>query len=49
MYAGLRVTGDQRQITSALPLHLVDILTVGDGAQTYPDASGKVHRLLLDH
>ncbi|PSS07237.1 Mediator of RNA polymerase II transcription subunit like [Actinidia chinensis var. chinensis] len=37
---GLRVTGDQRQITSALPLHLVDILTVGDGAQTYPDASG---------
>ncbi|KAH7865948.1 hypothetical protein Vadar_013448 [Vaccinium darrowii] len=37
---GLRITGDQRQITSALPLHLVDVLTVGDGAHTFPDASG---------
>ncbi|XP_058227686.1 mediator of RNA polymerase II transcription subunit 8 isoform X2 [Rhododendron vialii] len=37
---GLRITGEQRQITSALPLHLVDVLTVGDGAHTFPDASG---------
>ncbi|KAG5538126.1 hypothetical protein RHGRI_025266 [Rhododendron griersonianum] len=37
---GLRITGDQRQITSALPLHLVDVLTGGDGAHTFPDASG---------
>ncbi|KAI8029953.1 Tripeptidyl-peptidase 2 [Camellia lanceoleosa] len=34
------MTGDHRQITSALPLHLVDVLTVADGPQTFPDASG---------
>ncbi|KAK7854538.1 hypothetical protein CFP56_031912, partial [Quercus suber] len=26
---GLRIPGDQRQITPALPLHLVDVITVG--------------------
>ncbi|KAA8540166.1 hypothetical protein F0562_024271 [Nyssa sinensis] len=37
---GLRIPADQRQITSALPMHLVDVLTVGDGTQTFADASG---------
>ncbi|XP_052181396.1 mediator of RNA polymerase II transcription subunit 8 isoform X2 [Diospyros lotus] len=37
---GLRISTDQRQIVSALPLHLVDILTVGDGAQALPESSG---------
>ncbi|KAM7492873.1 hypothetical protein LguiB_027482 [Lonicera macranthoides] len=37
---GLRVTGDQRQITSALPMHLVDVLPIGDSPQTFADASG---------
>ena len=43
--AGLRIPGDQRQIGSALPLHLVDVLPVGDGAQTFADTSGKVYKL----
>ncbi|KAJ9164504.1 hypothetical protein P3X46_024073 [Hevea brasiliensis] len=37
---GLRVTGDQRQITSALPMHLADVLIVGDGAHNFSDSSG---------
>uniref|UniRef100_A0A5B6Z5X9 Putative mediator of RNA polymerase II transcription subunit 8 isoform X1 n=1 Tax=Davidia involucrata TaxID=16924 RepID=A0A5B6Z5X9_DAVIN len=37
---GLRVPAEQRKITSALPMHLVDVLTVGDGPQTFADASG---------
>ncbi|KAK2965478.1 hypothetical protein RJ640_008272 [Escallonia rubra] len=37
---GLRVPLDQRQTTSALPIHLVDVLTVADSGQTLPDASG---------
>ncbi|KAI4329460.1 hypothetical protein L6164_021721 [Bauhinia variegata] len=39
-YAGLRFPGDKRQITTALPMHLVDILTVGEGTQPNADASG---------
>ncbi|KAL3528491.1 hypothetical protein ACH5RR_007813 [Cinchona calisaya] len=35
---GLRIPGDQRQITSSLPVHLVDVL--GDSAQTFTDSSG---------
>ncbi|CDO97739.1 unnamed protein product [Coffea canephora] len=35
---GLRIPVEQRQITSSLPVHLVDIL--GDGAQTFTDSSG---------
>ncbi|KAL4637891.1 hypothetical protein ACB092_03G110600 [Castanea dentata] len=37
---GLRIPGDQRQITPALPFHLVDVITVGDGVQIFADASG---------
>ncbi|CAI9767124.1 unnamed protein product [Fraxinus pennsylvanica] len=37
---GLRISGDQRQITSTLPVHLVDILAANDGPQNYSDTSG---------
>ncbi|KAK3004330.1 hypothetical protein RJ639_018554, partial [Escallonia herrerae] len=37
---GLRVPVDQRQTTSALPIHLMDVLPVADSGQTFPDASG---------
>ncbi|KAK7325339.1 hypothetical protein VNO77_29501 [Canavalia gladiata] len=37
---GLRLPGDQRQITPALPMHLADALTVNEGAQSFPDGSG---------
>ena len=37
---GLRLPPDQRQITSALPAHLVDVLPVGDNAQTVNESSG---------
>ncbi|XP_021761933.1 mediator of RNA polymerase II transcription subunit 8-like isoform X2 [Chenopodium quinoa] len=37
---GLRLPADQRHATSPLPSHLVDVLTVGDGAPTYGDGSG---------
>nr|POF03224.1 mediator of rna polymerase ii transcription subunit 8 [Quercus suber] len=37
---GLRIPGDQRQITPALPSHLVDVIAVGDGVQSFADASG---------
>ncbi|GAV66842.1 hypothetical protein CFOL_v3_10352, partial [Cephalotus follicularis] len=37
---GLRMPGDQRQMTSAIPLHLVDVLTVGDGGHNFADGSG---------
>jgi len=40
MLAGLRVTGDQRQMTSALPVHLVDVLAVSDGMHSFSDSSG---------
>ncbi|KAL9388225.1 hypothetical protein Peur_016830 [Populus x canadensis] len=36
---GLRVTGDQRQMTSALPVHLVDVLAVSDGMHSFSDSS----------
>nr|GMC53919.1 mediator of RNA polymerase II transcription subunit 8 isoform X1 [Ipomoea batatas] len=36
---GLRVPADQRQITSSLPVHLADILTVSDGHQAFNDSS----------
>lgn len=41
-YTGLRVPGDQRHITSALPGHLVDVLTITDGPQSFPDSSGNL-------
>ncbi|CAA3024089.1 mediator of RNA polymerase II transcription subunit 8 isoform X1 [Olea europaea subsp. europaea] len=37
---GLRISGDQRQITSTLPVHLVDVFAANDGPQNYSDASG---------
>lgn len=37
---GLRLPGDQRQNAPTLPMHLVDVLSVGDGVQTFPEASG---------
>uniref|UniRef100_A0A7N0RGJ1 Mediator of RNA polymerase II transcription subunit 8 n=1 Tax=Kalanchoe fedtschenkoi TaxID=63787 RepID=A0A7N0RGJ1_KALFE len=37
---GLRVPPDQQQITSVLPLHLVDVLSTGDGAQSVTDTPG---------
>lgn len=37
---GLRLPVDQRHATSPLPSHLVDVLTIGDGTQTYGDGSG---------
>ncbi|CAN6547683.1 unnamed protein product [Malus baccata var. baccata] len=37
---GLRLPGDQRQNAPALPMHLVDVLSVGDGVQAFPEASG---------
>uniref|UniRef100_A0A803KQN7 Mediator of RNA polymerase II transcription subunit 8 n=1 Tax=Chenopodium quinoa TaxID=63459 RepID=A0A803KQN7_CHEQI len=37
---GLRLPADQRHATSPLPSHLVDVLTVVDGTQTYGDGSG---------
>ena len=40
MLAGLRVTGDQRQMTSALPVHLVDVLALSDGMHSFSDSSG---------
>ncbi|CAL9151840.1 unnamed protein product [Musa hybrid cultivar] len=36
---GLRIPVDQRQLPASLPSHLVDVLTVGDGAQTFGDSS----------
>lgn len=38
---GLRIPGDQRQITPALPMHLADVLTVPEGPQPLTDPSGK--------
>ncbi|KAH9621749.1 hypothetical protein KSS87_008584 [Heliosperma pusillum] len=37
---GLKLPADQRHLTSPLPAHLVGVLTVGDGAQTFGDGSG---------
>ncbi|XP_077238498.1 mediator subunit 8 [Tasmannia lanceolata] len=37
---GLRIPGDQRNLPSALPAHLVDVLTFGDGGQNFSDTSG---------
>lgn len=43
MHAGLRLSADQRQVTPTLPMHLVDVLTAGDGMQTFSDSSGNIH------
>ncbi|TVT99901.1 hypothetical protein EJB05_54692, partial [Eragrostis curvula] len=37
---GLRVPGDQRQLHSSLPSHLVEVLPFGDGVQNFGDNSG---------
>ncbi|KAK3129465.1 hypothetical protein QOZ80_6BG0480160 [Eleusine coracana subsp. coracana] len=37
---GLRVPGDQRQLHSSLPSHLVEVLPFGDGSQNSGDTSG---------
>ncbi|GER28328.1 mediator subunit 8 [Striga asiatica] len=37
---GLRIPADQRQVTSSLPMHLVDVLVVNDSSQTFSDTSG---------
>ncbi|KAI9087296.1 hypothetical protein K1719_030766 [Acacia pycnantha] len=37
---GLRLSGDQRHITPALPMHLADVLTVHEAPQPFADASG---------
>ncbi|KAI4379239.1 hypothetical protein MLD38_005562 [Melastoma candidum] len=37
---GLRITGDQRQITPSLPFHLTDVLNVGDGVHGLVDTTG---------
>ncbi|KAK9097750.1 hypothetical protein Syun_024795 [Stephania yunnanensis] len=36
---GLQIPGDQRQLPSSLPPHLVDVLSFGDGTQSLVDAS----------
>lgn len=46
-YAGLRVPGDQRHLTSALPGHLVDVLTVADGPQSFTDSSGSLSSIVV--
>ncbi|KAF4350528.1 hypothetical protein F8388_014989 [Cannabis sativa] len=40
----LRLPGDQRQVTPTLPVHLVDVLSSGDGMQTFSDSSGMYHK-----
>ncbi|XP_044390155.1 mediator of RNA polymerase II transcription subunit 8 isoform X2 [Triticum aestivum] len=37
---GLRVSGDQRQMHSSLPSHLIEVLATGDGAHNFGDNSG---------
>ncbi|VAI21091.1 unnamed protein product [Triticum turgidum subsp. durum] len=37
---GLRVSGDQRQMHSSLPIHLMEVLATGDGAHNFGDNSG---------
>lgn len=37
LHAGLRIPGDQRQITPALPMHLAEALAPNEGAQPFPD------------
>ena len=39
-FSGLRIPHDQRKITSTLPMHLADVLNVGDGVQPFSDAPG---------
>ncbi|KAB2614339.1 mediator of RNA polymerase II transcription subunit 8 [Pyrus ussuriensis x Pyrus communis] len=39
IHAGLRLPGDQRQNAPGLPMHLVDVLSIG-GVQAYSEASG---------
>ncbi|XP_030508747.2 mediator of RNA polymerase II transcription subunit 8 isoform X1 [Cannabis sativa] len=41
---GLRLPGDQRQVTPTLPVHLVDVLSSGEGMQTFSDSSGMYHK-----
>lgn len=48
MHAGLRISGDQRQITSAtLPVHLADVLPVADGVHGFSDSSGNNQLLFV--
>lgn len=47
IHAGLRLPVDQRQITPGLPLHLVDVLSVGDGVQNFSEASGSYQSFIL--
>lgn len=35
-------------MTPALPMHLVDLLTVGDGVHTFADTSGIRQYLVID-
>ncbi|KAL6568676.1 hypothetical protein OROHE_004360 [Orobanche hederae] len=37
---GLKIPADQRQTTSSLPMHLVDVLIANDASQTFSDSSG---------
>uniref|UniRef100_A0A2P2JKY6 Uncharacterized protein MANES_06G177300 n=1 Tax=Rhizophora mucronata TaxID=61149 RepID=A0A2P2JKY6_RHIMU len=37
---GLRIPGDQGQITTGLPLHLADVLLAGDGVHSFSNSSG---------
>lgn len=39
--------GDQRQLPSSLPSHLVDVLSFGDNTQNFGDNSGKLHMLVM--
>ena len=49
MNAGLRLPVDQRQVTPALPMHLVDVLTTSDGPQNFSETSGNNHSLSKDN
>ncbi|KAL6496868.1 hypothetical protein OROGR_028797 [Orobanche gracilis] len=37
---GLKIPADQRQTTSSLPMHLVDLLIANDASQAFSDSSG---------
>ncbi|KAL6560050.1 hypothetical protein OROGR_005167 [Orobanche gracilis] len=37
---GLKIPADQRQTTSSLPMHLVDVLIANDASQTFSDSPG---------
>jgi hypothetical protein len=44
--SGLRIQGDQRQMLTSLPSHLVEVLGSGDGAHNFGDNSGGMHHSL---